>query len=230
VFRIFDVPESVRMQLSVGTSLAVIVPTSIRAYLSHRSRGADLPHVLRIWALPIVVGVVLGSAIAAFAPSTVFKIVFVALLGFVAIKMFSGQRWQLGHALPAPAIMRGYGVFIGLISSLTGTGGGSLATAFLTAYGEAIHEAVGVSAGLGALIAIPGVIGYAIAGWPHEAVMPHFSVGFVWLLGALLIAPISVLTAPYGAQLAHMLSKRNLEIAFGVFALVVSLRFLVSLV
>jgi uncharacterized protein len=86
-----------------------------------------------------------------------------------------------------------------------------------------------VSSGLGALIAIPGVIGYAIAGWSHEAVMPPLSIGFVWLLATLLIAPISVFTASYGVKLAHMLSKRNLEIAFGLFALAVSLRFLVSL-
>jgi uncharacterized protein len=101
VFRVFGVPEDVRMQLCVGTSLAIIVPTSIRAYISHRKRGSGLPHVLKIWAMPVVIGVIGGSAIASFAPGTLFKIAYVALLMFIAVKLlFARDRWQFGQELP----------------------------------------------------------------------------------------------------------------------------------
>src|SRR5262249_7163378 len=149
---------------------------------SHRKRGAGLPQVLKIWGMPVVIGVIAGSIIATFAPGTLFKIVYVALLMFIALKLLIARdRWQFGQELPGLITMRAYGAFIGLVSSLTGTGGGALATAFLTGYGRPIHEAIAISAGLGGWIAVPGVIGYAVAGWPHQSVMPPFSVGFVSL-------------------------------------------------
>ena len=74
-----------------------------------------------------------------------------------------------------------------------------------------------------------GAIGYIVAGWPREALLPPLSLGFVSLIGLVLMAPLSSLTAPYGARLAHQLSRRTLEITFAIFLLLVSLRFVVSL-
>jgi uncharacterized membrane protein YfcA len=73
------------------------------------------------------------------------------------------------------------------------------------------------------------MIGYMIAGWPHQAQLPPLSVGYVSFLGLFLYAPASVLAAPYGARIAHNLSRRKLEIAFGLFLVAVALRFLFSL-
>jgi uncharacterized membrane protein YfcA len=80
------------------------------------------------------------------------------------------------------------------------------------------------------IVGIPATIGYMIAGWPHQALLPPFSVGFVSILGLLLIAPASVLAAPYGARLAHRLSKRKLEVAFGLFLLFIAARFAATLI
>ncbi len=77
---------------------------------------------------------------------------------------------------------------------------------------------------------MPGAIGYMIAGWPKEALLPPFSVGYVSFLGLLLFAPASVLAAPYGARLAHNLSKQKLELVFGLFMAAVASRFLISLI
>src|ERR1700748_837625 len=77
VFRLLGVAPEVRIQLCIGTSLAIIVPTTIRSYRGHQARGAVLPGVVSVWALPAVIGVVLGSAIAAIAPAAVFKIAFI---------------------------------------------------------------------------------------------------------------------------------------------------------
>lgn len=230
VFSLLGVPEAVRMQLCVGTSIAIIVPTTIRSYMAHREKGLVIPGVIRIWAVPAVLGVACGAIIAAFAPSAVFKIAFIVIATFIASKfLFAGDRWNLGSELPGKAPMTAYGFAIGLASSLMGVSGGSLSNIALTLYGKSIHNAVATSAGLGVPITIVGTLGYIVAGLPHEALLPPLSLGFVSLIGLVLMAPLSSLTAPYGAQLAHRLSRRSLEIAFAIFLFLVSLRFLVSL-
>src|SRR5277367_4489788 len=136
VFRILDVPEEVRMQLCVGTSIAIILPTTVRSFLTHRQKGLVIPRVIRLWAVPAVVGVICGSVIAAFAPPAVFKIAFVLIAGFIATKfLFAGDRWNLGTELPGPLPMTAYGFVIGLAGSLMGVSGGSLSNIVLTLYG-----------------------------------------------------------------------------------------------
>jgi uncharacterized protein len=230
VFRLLAVPEDVRIQLCVGTSIAIIVPTTIRSYLAHRQKGLVIPSVIRLWAVPAVLGVICGSVIAVFAPPSVFKIAFIAIATFIAIKfLFAGDRWNIGSELPGTTTMAGYGFLIGLSSSLMGVSGGSISNIILTLYGKPLHNAVATSAGLGVPITIVGTLGYILAGLPHQALLPPFSLGFVSLIGLAVIAPLSSLTAPYGARLAHVLSRRSLEIGFAIFLLLVSLRFFVSL-
>jgi uncharacterized membrane protein YfcA len=190
-----------------------------------------IPEVLRLWTVPVVLGVALGSLIAAFAPSGIFKIAFVVIAAIIVTKMlFVSDRWRISDALPGRRAMRGYGFAIGLGSSLMGTSGGSLATLVLTLYGKSIHNAVATSAGIGVPIAIAGTLGYIAAGLPHQALLPPLSLGFVSLLGVAAIAPLSSYVAPLGARLAHALPKRWLEIAFGLFLLAAAARFVVSLV
>jgi uncharacterized membrane protein YfcA len=231
VFRIVGVPEDVRMQLCIGTSLAIIVPTTINAYRAHLKKGAVIAGIVRQWAVPAVLGVVLGSVIATVAPAAVFKIAFVVIVSFIAVKLLFGRdTWRIAEDLPAGLLMRLYGFVIGLASSLMGVSGGSISNTILTLYGKPIHAAVATSAGLGVPITIAGTIGYVLAGLPHQSALPPLSLGFVSLIGFALMAPVSSFMASYGARLAHWLPKRKLEVAFGVFLLAVALRFLASLV
>jgi uncharacterized membrane protein YfcA len=230
LFHFLEVPDEVRMQLCVGTSLAVIVPVSLRSYFAHRARAALRADVLRLWIAPVVLGVVCGAALAFVAPSALFKIVFVVVGAGIGTKLMLGREdWKISETLPGRAVTIAVGYFIGLISSLMGIAGGSLSTLFLTLYGQSIHVAVATSAGLGIWIALPGTIGYVLAGWPQMDLLPPLSVGYVSLIGLVLFAPVSVLAAPLGARLAHNLSRRKLEIAFAIFLYAASLRFLVSL-
>jgi len=230
VFRILGVPEEVRMQLCIGTSLAIIVPTTIRSYLAHRERGEGIREVVRAWALPAVIGVATGALLAAFAPSIVFKIAFVVIISFIAIKLLFGREsWCLADELPGRAAMRFYGFFVGLCSSLLGISGGSVSNTILMLYGRPIHNTVAISAGLGVPIAIAGTVGYALAGLRYQALLPPLSIGFVSIIGVVLMAPVSSFVAVYGARLAHALSRRRLEIVFGLFLLAVAIRFAFSL-
>jgi uncharacterized membrane protein YfcA len=89
---------------------------------------------------------------------------------------------------------------------------------------------VATSAGLIVPITITGALGYVLAGLPHQALLPPFSVGFVSLIGFVLMAPVSSLTASYGARFAHALPRRYLEISLGLFLFAAAMRFLLSLV
>lgn len=237
LFRVVGVPEEVRMPLAVGTSLAVIIPTSIRSFNAHRARGKVDMSIVRIWAVPVVAGVALGSLIARYAPADLFKAVFVLVAGISAVRLLFGKdSWRLGTEVPGKLVMRIYGILIGVLSSLMGIGGGQLSSLFMTFYGRPIHQAVATSSGLGVLISIPGAIGYVYAGWPRAAEYPDvaalqfpMALGYVSLIGFALFVPTSIYTAPIGARLAHSLSKRRLEVAFGLFLLAVCARFAWSL-
>jgi uncharacterized membrane protein YfcA len=136
VFGFIQVPEDLRMQLCIGTSLAIIVPTTIRSYQAHKKKGAVIQEVMRMWSIFAVVGVVIGSWIASFAPSTVFKLAFVVFTAFISAKMlFVGDRWNISDTLPGRGIMALYGFVMGLFSSLVGVSGGALSNAALTLHG-----------------------------------------------------------------------------------------------
>jgi uncharacterized membrane protein YfcA len=226
VFRLIGVSEALRMQLCIGTSLAIMVPTTLRSYRAHRARQSGVPGVLRLWVLPAVAGVAVGSAIAAVAPSGFFKAAFAVIAGLIAAKLLFGQEgWVLGSDLPGRPAIAAYGFLIGLGSSLMGISGGSLGTIVLTLYRVPIHRAVATAAGVGVPITIAGTIGYTLAGLRYQDTLPPLSVGFVSLIGLVLIAPVSSWVAPLGARMAHALSRRSLEIGFGVFLLLAAARF-----
>ena len=230
VFVIIGAPEAVRMPLAVGTSLAIIVPTSLRSFLAHRAKGAVDMKVLGLWAVPCFLGVLAGSAIAAVAPPWLFKIVFVAVAGLNGLQLLlGGSRWQVADDLPRPAIMRIMGFFIGILSALMGISGGMLSNIAMVVFGRSIHQAVATSAGLGIVISIPGAIGYVFAGLPQTSLLPPLSIGFVSLIGFALLAPLSIWFAPLGARIAHSFSKRRLEIAYGTYLLIMAGRFLINL-
>src|SRR5436309_3898924 len=194
-FRLAGVPLEVRMPLCIGTSLAIIVPTSISSFRSHHLRGAVDMAVLRLWAAPVVSGVILGSVIARYAPERLFKVVFVAVAWSAATRLLFGRdSWRLGDTLPGGFLMRVYGGLVGLLSTLMGVGGGLFSNLLMTFYGRPIHQAVATSSALAVLISILGAIGYVYAGWPVAARYPDitalqlpFALGYVSLIGAVLV-------------------------------------------
>src|SRR6476469_6691091 len=236
-FRLAGVPLEVRMPLCIGTSLAIIIPTSISSFRAHYARGAVDMDILKQWWLPIVIGVTAGSVTARYAPERLFKIVFVMVAWSAAARLLLARdSWKFGDDVPTGPLMRLYGFFIGLLSTLMGVGGGLFANLLMTFYGRPIHQAIATSSALAVLISIPGALGYVYAGWPAPvrfpdvtAVQPPFALGYVSLIGALLVMPMTLVTAPLGVRAAHALSKRALEMAFGAYLFIVGGRFAISL-
>jgi uncharacterized membrane protein YfcA len=236
-FRLAGVPLEVRMPLCIGTSLAIIIPTSISSFRAHYLRGAVDVEILKAWWLPVVTGVIAGSVTARYAPERLFKIVFVMVAWSAATRLLLARdSWKFGDDFPKGPLMRLYGFVVGLLSTLMGVGGGLFLNLLMTFYGRPIHQAVATSSALAVLISIPGALGYVYAGWPAAARFPDvaalqlpFSIGYVSLIGAVLVMPTSLLTAPLGVRAAHAMSKRALEIAFGCYLFIVGGRFVISL-
>jgi len=237
-FRLAGVPLEVRMPLCVGTSLAVIIPTSISAFRAQYLRGAVDMAILKLWWLPILIGVLAGSITARYAPERLFKYVFVVVAWSATLRLWLAREdWKLGDDMPKGFLMRTYGFLVGILATLMGVGGGLFSNLLMTFYGRSIHQAVATSSALAVLISIPGALGYVYAGWPVAARFPDVAAlqmplafGYVSLIGALLVMPTSLLTAPLGVRVAHALSKRMLELAFGLYLFIVGGRFVISLI
>ncbi|CDZ38604.1 Membrane protein DUF81, putative [Neorhizobium galegae bv. officinalis] len=230
VFGLLGVPEDVRMQLALGTSLAIIVPTSIRSYMAHRQRGAVDTDLLKGWLVAVPLGTLVATVIAAKATSAELQLIFAVIALVLAFRMiFNRASWKLGDDLPGNPLKFLVGTGIGILSGLMGIGGGILNNTFMTLYGRSIHQGVATSSGVGVLISLPGLAGYVRGGWGKPG-LPPFSTGYInWLAVALLI-PITLYMAPIGARLAHVMSKRQLEIGFGIFLILISAQFFTSII
>ena len=229
VFRVLDVDESVRMHLVLGTTLAIILPTSIKSFAGHRARGTVDMALLKRVAPWIVAGVVLGTLTVKASSGDVLKWVWVVAAGLIAIKMaFGREDWRLADRLPPSPWPQLGALLIGIVSTLMSIGGATFVVPLLTLYGQSIITAVSTASGVGPLIAVPGVIGFAWAGWDASG-LPPLSIGYVNLLGMAIVAPLSVWAAPYGVRVAHRIPRRALELAFAAFLASVSIRFLIDL-
>jgi len=229
VYRIIGLVDDVAMPLAVGTSLALIVPTSLLSAREHARKGTLEKAVLKIWLVPILCGVAIGTGMARFASPALFQGVFVVIATLLACKLlFSNVKWQWRDTLPGTALMSLYGIVLGLASSLMGIGGGALSNTILTAHGMPMIRAVSTSAGVGLLIALPGAIGYIIAGMGKQG-LPFDAVGYVSILTVILTLPTTLLTTKIGVRLAHAMTAKMLTRLFGCFLLLVVFRFCLEL-
>jgi uncharacterized membrane protein YfcA len=218
------VDPSVRMHIAVATSLATIVPTSISSARAHYQRNSiDMP-VIRYWSPWIVIGALAGILIAANVGAEFLAAVFAIVALAVAIKMaLPLDDKHLTSDIPRGVFGPVIPFTIGSISTLMGIGGGTLSVMVMTLASKPIHLAVGTAALFGFVIAVPATIGYVVSGWGNE-LLPVASLGYVNLLGFIVIAPTTVLFAPLGAKIAHALPRRKLSALFSVFLFIVAVR------
>jgi uncharacterized membrane protein YfcA len=226
VLSIYGTDPAIRMHVAVATSLATIIPTSISSSRAHHARQSVDIALVRRWAVFILIGSVAGAFAASRLHSDMLSLVFAVMAFLMAVKLLLPLDGRsLADHVPGGPLMPVVPTLIGGISSMMGIGGGTLSVATLTLLNQPIHRAVGTAALFGLAISLPGTIGFMVAGFGDPR-LPPFSIGFVNLVGFLLIAPATWLAAPLGAALAHRLTQRQLSVSFGVFLLLVSIRML----
>lgn len=224
IFSYLEIDSSVRMHLAVGTSLATIIPTSVRSVRAHHARGSFDKDIFKAWVPGMVVGVMLGTWLANLAEFNELTLVFATVALLVSLYMALGNpAWRLADGLPGNPANSIIAAVIGGVSAMMGIGGGTLSVPTLNLFGVPIHRSVGTAAGFGLVIAIPGALGFVAGGW-DKPMLPEFSLGYVNWLGFLLIVPMTMLTVPAGAKLAHSLSQTGLRRAFALFLGVTSVR------
>ncbi|MCD4486104.1 sulfite exporter TauE/SafE family protein [Chromobacterium vaccinii] len=214
--------------LAVGTSLAVMVFTSLSSVRAHHKKGAVDWRIVRGMAPAMVAGTLLGSLIAGWISGLALRWFFVAYAYAVALQMLAGRQPKGGRGMPGWAGQGAAGSVIGMISSWVGIGGGSMSVPFMSWCNVPVHTAIATSAALGWPIAVSGAVGYLYSGW-GAAGLPPGAMGFVYLPAMLALMLMTVLLAPVGAKAAHRLPVPKLKKAFAVLMAAMASEMLYSL-
>ena len=222
-------PAEFNIHMALGTSLAVIVLTSISSLRAHHAHGAVRWAAVRRIAPGIVLGTLAGAIAAAWLPDRGLKWFFTGFLLFAATQMLLGFKPKPHRSLPGWPGMTMAGGVIGLVSSWVGIGGGTLSVPFLNWCNVRFQEAIGTSAAIGFPIAISGALGYALSGQVAVG-LPAYSLGFIYLPALAVIALTSMLTAPWGARLTHRLPVDRLKRIFAALLYLVALRMAYGLI
>lgn len=224
VFTLAEVDESLRMHLAVGTSLANIIPTSIISALSHARRKAVDFNLIRVIAYSIIGGVVIGALVVSSLKGSTLMLIYSSLLFLVSLQFFFWKdSWRISKEFPKNYLRHIFGSSIGFLSVIIGIGGGSLSIPLLKLYNFEIHKAIGTGAAIGTLIAIPGTIGFILSGIINEVSLP-LTLGYVNLLGLIMITPMTMLAAPLGVRFSHYLHKDILSRIFSIFIFIMAAR------
>lgn len=221
-------PEYI-MQMTLGTSLAVIIVTSIASSRAHHQHhNVDWTIVKKV-ALGIILGAFLGSLVAAKLDVAILKALFVIYVFLVALQILSNYTPNPVRTLPSRPALNLVGMGIGWISSFVGIGGGTLSVPFLIYCNINTKRAIGTSSAIGLPIAIAGAIGYVVSGL-HISNLPSHSFGFVYLPAFVIIALASLISAPVGAVLVQKLAVKKLKEIFALLLIVIGCKMLLGLI
>ncbi|AGA64816.1 hypothetical protein B488_08240 [Liberibacter crescens BT-1] len=223
ILTVYDkVDDSMRMHIAVGTSLAIIIMTSLRSFIGHYHRKTVDMRLLRNWVTAVPVGSITASMLSVYVNAQILREIFSVVSFCIALFiLLNNNRWRLGTELPKNPWTWILGVIIGVFSGLIGIGGAIFNNIFMVLYGRSIYQAIATSTGVSLLVSIPGALGYIYAGWGVSG-LPVMSLGFINWGAALIVMPIAVLIAPVGIKVAYDIGKRKLEIGFSIFLFVIS--------
>ena len=210
--------------LAVGTSLAIIIPTSISSARTHHAAGKIEMVLLRKYLFFVPIGVLLGLYLATIMDASGLGLVFGAIAFTVGVyQLATSPNLQLAKEMPGTPIAQGAGFFIGTFSTLMGIGGGVVNNLFMSLNGADIKRAIATSAGVGVLISIPAALGFVVIGFGKTG-LPPLSVGYVNLIALGFMIPFTIVMAPIGARLTHRLPGSLTKKFFSAFLILVALR------
>mgnify|MGYP001365652312 FL=1 len=224
-FTVLDFDIATRMHLSVGTSLAIIIPTSIISTKTHMEYDAVDFKLIKSFGIFILLGVIAGTFLAVNLKTPAF-ILFFSIMAFIVGLFFIFFREQLlkNPKMISDSAKNISGILIGFISVLLGIGGGSLMVPFMRTFGYDIRRSIGTAAGVGFLIAVFGTITMITGGKIVDNINTPYSFGYVNLLGFLVFVPVTMIMARVGAKAVYKIDKNILSKIFGIFLIIVSIR------
>jgi uncharacterized membrane protein YfcA len=215
IFAAKQFPAASVVHLALGTGIATMVFTAASSARSHHRHGAVNWAIMLRMAPGIIIGTFGGALLAGTLNLRVLSVLFTALIYYLSAQMLRDRKPAPLGTLPGPPGLMVAAAAIGLVSSLTATGGAALVVAFLVRREVRIHEAIGTAAAIGWPLAVAGTVGYIISGLPITD-LPPYSVGYVYLPALAGIAVASMLMAPLGARLAHRTPGKRLRKIFAV--------------
>ena len=224
-FTVLNFDIATRMHLSVGTSLAIIIPTSIISTKTHMEYDAVDFKLIKSFGIFILLGVIGGTFLAVNLKTPAF-VLFFSIMAFIVGLFFIFFREQLlkNPKMISDSAKNISGIIIGFISVLLGIGGGSLMVPFMRTFGYDIRRSIGTAAGVGFLIALFGTITMIMGGKIIDNISTPYSFGYVNLLGFLVFVPVTMLMARVGAKAVYKIDKNILSKIFGIFLIIVSIR------
>jgi len=224
-FTVLDFDVLTRMHLSVGTSLAIIIPTSIISTKTHMEYDAVDFKMVKSFGVFILIGVIIGTFLAVNlkTPSLVlFFSIFAFMVGLFFI--FLREKLVENPKTISNVVKNISGIIIGFISIPLGIGGGSLMVPFMRTFGYDIRKSIGTAAAVGFLISASGAITMIIGGKIINNVNTPFSIGYINLLGFIVFVPVTMVMARIGAKVVYKIDRKLLSKTFGAFLLIVSAR------
>ena len=224
-FTVLDFDIVTRMHLSVGTSLAIIIPTSIISTRTHMEYNAVDFKMVKSFGIFILLGVIAGTFLAVNL-KTPALVLFFSIFAFIVGLFFIFIREKI---MENPKKISNFvknisGIIIGFISVPLGIGGGSLMVPFMRTFGYDLRKSIGTAAAVGFLIALSGTITMIIGGNIIDNVNTPFSLGYINILGFIVFVPVTMIMARIGAKAVYKINKNLLSKIFGTFLIIVSIR------
>ena len=224
-FTVLDFDIATRMHLSVGTSLAIIIPTSIISAKTHMEYDAVDFKLVKSFGIFIIIGVIGGTFLAVNLKTPIF-VLFFSVMAFIVGLFFIFFREKIveNPKKIKDSIKNICGIIVGFISVLLGIGGGSLMVPFMRTFGYDIRKSIGTASAIGFLIALSGTITMIGGGEIIDNINTPFSIGYVNLIGFIVFVPVTMLMARIGAKAVYKTDKKLISKIFGTFLIIVSIR------
>ena len=226
IFEYLNFDKTYLMHLSVGTSFAIIIPTSIVSVLTHKKHNSVDINVIKNYGFFVISGVLLGTILAANLNTESLLLFFTIVVYFLGAYLLNIKE-KTAKLKPnfglAPKIILGF--ISGFISAPMGIGGAVMNVPILRYFGYPINKAIGSASAIGFIIALFGGIGFFLAGSYLEANLP-MSIGFINLPAFLIFIPITMFMARIGANTSNKMEKPKLQRFFGIFLYIIGTLFL----